>query len=344
MAQTSSILTRRTRAISADTMPRNLTPMLATAGELPVDAAAYNFEWKWDGMRALAYCQGEGLRLFSRNRLDVTAGYPELQSMASAIGAHSAVLDGEIVALDDAGLPSFAKLQRRMHVADPATARRLARVAPVLYVLFDVLYLDGRSLMNESYTDRRHVLEELTLAGPHWQMTSAHPGEGAAMLAAARHSGLEGIVAKRLDSIYVAGQRSTAWVKIKILRRQEFVVGGWIAEESGRAGRVGAMLLGYHDSEGKLHYAGRVGTGLAGPDHPVLVRVFEKCERLSSPFVESVPGRGIQFLDPKVVIEVEYRRWPDGGLVQQGAFKGVRFDKNPRKVVKELTFGEECKR
>ncbi|MDB5356471.1 MAG: polymerase LigD, ligase domain protein [Phycisphaerales bacterium] len=344
MARTSSILARRTRAIGDDPMPRNIAPMLATAGELPADVQAYNFEWKWDGMRALAYCQGEALRLFSRNRLDATTTFPELQFLSSALEGRSALLDGEIVALDDVGLPSFAKLQRRMHVADPRTAARLARAAPVLYVLFDVLYLDGRSLMNEPYSQRRRVLEELTLAGPHWQITSAHVGEGPAMLAAARQGGLEGVIAKRLDSIYVPGQRSTAWIKIKILRRQEFVVGGWIAEESGRAGRIGAMLLGYHDSDGKLRYAGRVGTGLVGPDHLMLIGLFEKHERPSSPFADKVPGRGIQFLNPKVVVEIEFRRWPDGGLVQQGAFKGVRFDKNPRQVVKELMAGEECKR
>jgi bifunctional non-homologous end joining protein LigD len=344
MARTSSILTPRVRARRADPLPGSITPMLATAGDLPPNPLAYNFEWKWDGMRALAFCEGNSLRLLSRNRRDVTLSFPELQTLPAAIDRRNVLLDGEIVALDDSGLPSFAKLQGRMHVADPRAAARLARRTPVLYVLFDVLHLDGRSLMDEPYKHRREALEQLTFAGPHWQMTSAHPGEGAAMLAAARQSGLEGIVAKRLDSVYLPGVRSPAWIKIKIIQRQEFVVGGWVAEASGRLGRVGAMLLGFHDSRGRLHYAGRVGTGLCGDDHGVLTRLFEKQARAASPFHESIPNRDVQFLNPKIVIEVEYRRWPEGGLVQQGAFKGVRFDKDPRQVVKERVAGGECER
>ena len=158
------------------------------------------------------------------------------------------------------------------------------------------------------------------------------------MLEAARVNGLEGIVAKRVGSHYEPGRRSPAWRKIKIVQRQEFVVGGWVPEIGDRTGRIGAMLVGYYD-RGSLHYAGRIGTGLNGDDHGRLAKLFHKHRSKDNPFAEKVPGHGVQFLAPATVVEVEYRRWPDGGLVQQGAFKGVRSDKDPRHVVKEHVAG-----
>jgi bifunctional non-homologous end joining protein LigD len=250
------------------------------------------------------------------------------------------VLDGELVALDDLDRPSFPRLQRRMHVNDAGQIARLAREVPILYVLFDLLYLDGRSLLREPYARRRALLEELTLAGPAWQVTPAHAGRGKEMLAAARQNALEGVVAKKLDSVYEVGRRSNSWLKVKIVQRQEFVIGGWTAESTGLPDRIGTMLLGYYDCAGKLHYAGHVGTGLVGADHPILVRQFEKLARPTSPFVEKLPaarrgGIKIVFLEPRLVAEVEYRRWPAGGLVQQASFKGLRRDKPAKQVVRE---------
>ena len=335
MAQTSSFLARRRRAKAA-AMPRSIDPMLATAGALPPDLGSYQFEWKWDGVRALCFHDGRSLRLHSRNQIDINSRYPELQRMLPALEKRSAILDGEIVALDDLGRSSFKRLQRRMHVADPPAALQME--VPILYVIFDLLYLDGRSLMERPCQERRERLEELTIAGPHWQITSAHVGEGPAMLAAARQNHLEGIIAKRLDGAYEPGRRSPSWLKIKIIQRQEFVVGGWIPEDGHRTGRIGSMLLGYHDG-GRLRYAGRIGTGLNDADHAKLVRMFSARLRKTSPFSEAVPSAHVQFIAPTVVVEVEYRRWPEGGLVQQGAFKGVRSDKDPRQVVKEPITG-----
>jgi bifunctional non-homologous end joining protein LigD len=314
--------------------------MLATpAAGLPVDSANYAFEYKWDGVRALCYSDGKAsggrFQLQSRNQLDISVRYPELQALARALGKRSAVLDGEIVSLDDVGRPSFAKLQRRMHLNHAAEIRRLSASEPIFYVLFDLLHLDGRSLLQEPYTVRRQMLEELTLLGSHWQVTPAHAGEGKSMLETATRTQLEGVVAKRLDSVYLPGRRSPGWLKIKVIQRQEFVIGGWIGERSGAADRIGALLVGTYDNAGKLRFAGKVGTGLSAADHLPLIRKLNKKPASKSPFADPTP-RGATFVEPVLVAEIEYRRWPAGGMVQHAAYKGLRQDKNARQVIREL--------
>ena len=323
-------------------MPRSVEPMLAVlAADLPSDGQEWAFEFKWDGVRAVAYHDATRWRIESRNRLDITRRYPELKALHEALGRRSVVLDGEIVALDEVDRPSFARLQRRMHVNDSAQIARLVREVPILYVLFDVLYIDGKSLTDRPYTERRQALEGLALAGESWQITPAQVGRGKHMLDAARENLLEGVIAKRIDSLYEAGRRSPMWRKIKIVQRQEFVIGGWTGESTGLADRIGTMLLGYYGGDGKLHYAGHVGTGLSGAHHAPLVRQFEKLAASSSPFVENLPvarrgGMKNHFLKPQLVAEVEYRRWPQGGMVQQASFKGLRRDKPAKQVVKEV--------
>lgn len=320
--------------------------MLATlASGLPLGAARFAFEWKWDGVRALTFVENKQLRIESRNLLDITQQYPELHDLPVKLKCRSAVLDGEIIALDEQGMPSFARLQRRMHVASAATSLRLAEEVPAWYMLFDLLYLDGKSLMHEPYAVRRARLERLVPAGAQWKVPSNTVGDGAAMLDGARRMLMEGIVAKEFDSTYEPGRRSRAWLKIKVIQGQEFVVGGYVPERTGRAKRIGSLLLGYFDAAGKIQYAGRVGSGLSGPDHEMLLARLDRHIRATSPFAIDPatlkPGRwqkpvsGIVYTDPAVVVQIEFRRWPDDGLVQQGAFKGVRADKNPRKVVKE---------
>jgi bifunctional non-homologous end joining protein LigD len=323
-------------------MPRNVEPMLALlSARVPPDGKEWAFEYKWDGVRALAYHTAGSWLIESRNQLDITRRYPELEALHAALGKRTAILDGEIVALDDLDRPSFPRLQRRMHVNDVTQIKRLTREVPILFVLFDLLYLDGRNLMPLPYTQRRAMLEELTLAGPHWQVTPSYINRGQQMLDAARQNSLEGIIAKKIDSTYEVGRRSPSWLKIKIIQRQEFVIAGWTAESTGLRDRVGTMLLGYYDCDGRLHYAGHVGTGLSAADHAPLVRQFEKLARATNPFVEKLPaarrgGNKIMYLEPRLVAEVEYRRWPDGGMVQQASFKGLRADKSARQVVKEV--------
>ena len=321
--------------------------MLATlASDLPAEPARYAFEWKWDGVRALTFFQDKQLRIESRNLLDITTQYPEIHALAKSLRCRSAVLDGEIIALNDSGMPDFARLQRRMHIMSPATALRLAGVVPAWYMIFDLLYVDGKSLIDQPYQQRRERLELVVPAGPNWRVPENTVGDGTAMLQAARRTMMEGIVAKELDSTYTPGRRSRAWLKLKVVQGQEFVVGGYVPERTGRAKRIGSLLLGYYDAQGLLQFAGRVGSGLSGPDHAMLLAHLEPRARSTSPFASDPaamkPGRWghspgkVMYVDPVLVVQVEYRRWPTGGQVQQASYKGVRTDKAPRSVVKEI--------
>ena len=243
-------------------MPERLVPMLAkpSPSGLPPDDDRWAYEIKWDGVRALAYSEPGRIRFESRNRNDITNSYPELKALNRALSSHRAILDGEIVAFDDNGRPSFGRLQGRMHIASEASARRRMKDTPVVYVVFDLLWLDGHSLMELPYEERRARLHELELQGPHWQTPDHVVGNGAAVLAASLENGLEGVVAKQLDSPYLPGRRSPCWLKVKNVLREDVVVGGWLPGEGKRRERIGALLVGVPD-DGRLRYAGRVGTG-----------------------------------------------------------------------------------
>jgi bifunctional non-homologous end joining protein LigD len=340
MARSSSILPARRRSARAEPMPVRIEPMLAVLGELPGKPDDYAFEYKWDGVRALAFWNGKQLTLHSRNQLDITRRYPELMDLGAALGKKPTILDGEIVALDENGRPSFPRLQRRMHAEGAEKIQRLSTEVPAWYVLFDVLWANGRSTMDRSYTERRRILEELTVTGPSWQITPAHVGQGEAMLRAAERNGLEGLVAKRLDSVYEPGGRSPAWIKIKVVFGQEFVIGGWVPEKGVHHNRVGTLLVGYYECpvQGKpavLRYAGGVGTGYTAAIHSMLTRQLAARQTDVNPFAGPVPKKDSIFVRPDLVAEVEYRRWPPGGLIQQASFKGLRTDKEARQVVKE---------
>ncbi len=208
-----------------------------TAG-LPENEDDYVAEYKWDGVRAIAYFDRGTFTIRSRNNLDITRRYPEMHALGSNLGRRRLIFDGEIIAMDAHNRPSFARLQRRMHVNDTAQIERLTREVPVFYMLFDVLYLDDRNTMKLPYADRRKLLEGLNLTGPHWQLTPAHRGQGKPMLKAAASAGLEGIVIKRFDRPYRPGKRSDCWLKIKIVHEQELVIGGWIPENGNRLNRA----------------------------------------------------------------------------------------------------------
>ena len=316
-------------------MPERIVPMLARAGQLPPNQQDWSFEVKWDGVRAIAYIQPGRLRLESRNRNDITSGYPELRGLAGAFGMREAVLDGEIVAFDERGRPSFERLQRRIHVTSPSAVRRLAAANPVVYAIFDLLYLDGRSLMGLPYRERRSRLEALGLGGPAWRVPAAHLGEGTRLLAATAAQGLEGIVAKRVDSRYEPGRRTPAWVKIKHTFRQELVIGGWLPGEGRRTERIGALLMGYY-ADGVLLYAGRVGTGFTEATLDDLAQRLAPLRRANSPFGSGprLPRQAV-FAAPSLVAEVEFREWTADGLMRAPSFKGLRDDRDPRDVVLE---------
>jgi bifunctional non-homologous end joining protein LigD len=317
-------------------MPERLAPMLATAGTLPSDEERWAFEIKWDGVRAVTHSVPGELRIHSRNLKEITAQYPELGRLGRALGSHSAILDGEIVAFDAESRPSFAALQGRMHLASKAQVARLAKANPVTYMIFDVLWLDGHSLMGLPYLERRARLSSLGLAGERWQTPEHIVGHGADVRRASAEQQLEGIVAKRLDSAYQPGRRSTSWVKVKNFHRQEFVVGGWMPGQGRRSERVGALLLGVYERPGALRYAGRVGTGFSEAELDRLGRLLRGLRRADSPFsLGPAPAREAIFCEPRLVVEVEFREWTREGILRQSSYKGLREDKAPEEVVRE---------
>ena len=319
----------------AEPMPDFIAPMLAKLETLPSDESRWAFEVKWDGVRAIAHSEPGRLRILSRNGNDVTDGYPELRPLNRVLGSHRAILDGEIVACDSDGKPSFQLLQTRMHLRGEAAARRQAEGAPVTYMIFDLIWLDGHSLMALPYAERRTRLEALELDdAPHWRIPESFVGQGSALLAATREQGLEGVIGKRLDSRYVSG-RHGAWAKIKNWGRQEAVIGGWRAGQGGRTGRIGALLLGMHDADGQLRYVGRVGTGFDTRELERLAGLLKPLARPTTPFAGRQPPKDSHFVEPQLVCEVEFSEWTHAGTLRQPSYKGLRDDKRAEEVVRE---------
>lgn len=311
--------------------PGTVEPMkAASSAGLPGDDGRWAFEIKWDGHRMLAFVAEGSVRLQSRSRLDATDRFPQLRGLAEQVAPREVVLDGEVVAFDERGRPSFGALQQRGRTA-----------AQVAYMIFDLLYLDGRWVTARPYTERRALLEGLGLRGQAWQVPASHVGDGEAMLAASKAQGLEGLVAKRLDSPYELGRRSRCWLKVKNWGRQEFVIGGWLPGEGGRSGRLGSLLVGYHEGEGgPLRYAGRVGTGFTDAELRRVADLLAPLARGTSPF-EAPPAlpaevrkRG-RFVEPDVVAEVAFSEWTHTGTLRQPSYKGLRHDKPASEVVRE---------
>ncbi len=319
---------------SAEAMPEFVAPMLAKLSVLPLEESRWAFEVKWDGVRAIAHSEPGQLRLLSRNGNDVTGGYPELRALNRALGSHRALLDGEIVAFDSEGKPSFQLLQLRMHLRGESAVRRQAEGAPVTYMIFDLLWLDGHSLMDLPYSERRARLEALELNADRWRVPESFVGEGTALLAATRERGIEGVIGKRLDARYVTGRGST-WIKVKNWGRQEAVIGGWTTGKGGRTGRIGALLLGVQDGDGGLQYVGRVGTGFDTRELERLAGLLAPLARPTTPFTGRQPPKGSHFVEPELVCEVEFSEWTHAGTLRQASYKGLRDDKPAQDVVRE---------
>ena len=313
-------------------IPSSLAPMLATAGELPRDDAGWAYEMKWDGMRVLLRVEGGRVQATSRNGNDVTTRFPELRGLGEALGAVEAVLDGEVVAFDDAGRPRFERLQPRIHVSAPAKARQLAAENPVVVMLFDVLWLEGHSTMGLPYRERRQLLSRLALDGPAWKTPPSHEGDGAAVRQTAEELGLEGVVAKRLDSPYRPGERSDAWRKVKATNDQEFVVGGWLPGKGRLADQLGSLLVGYYDDDGTLRYAGRVGSGIDDARRALLTAALADHRRAAPPFDHTPKLPDPVWVDPVLVVQVEFAEWTSVGVLRAPRFKGIRDDKDPQAV------------
>lgn len=336
-------------AAPRERMPKRLEPMLARTGRLPDgDDEGWAYEVKWDGIRALALADHGKWCMQSRRLEDVTARYPELAPIAEQLADHAAILDGEVVALDERGRASFQLMQARMGLTSPGMVKARARSSPVDYVVFDLLHLDGHRVRDLPYLERRELLLGLGLEGPRWRTPRHRLGGGAELLEAARRQGLEGIVAKRCDSPYRPGKRSSEWIKARVWQRQEFVIGGHIPGVGKRADRVGSLLVGYYDKRAselkrgerqRLTFAGGVGSGLREDDLNFLTRELKRRRRDESPFDVGAP-RGPKaklavWSEPELVCEVSWTEFTREGTLRQPAFKGMRDDKDPREVVRE---------
>jgi bifunctional non-homologous end joining protein LigD len=310
--------------------------MLASAGA-PPSGPGWAFEFKWDGVRAIAAIARDQVRLYSRIGNDITGGYPELAELSELIGGRPALLDGEIVACSRAGQPDFALLQQRMHIRSPSP--ELVAQIPISYFVFDLLDFDGHRLLSRSYQLRRDMLTDLDLesGSPLIRVPPHHTDvDGRALLEVARSHGLEGVVGKRLRSRYEPGRRSLAWVKTALFRTQDVVVGGWTAGQGRRSGTFGALLLGAYDDQGRLRYLGDVGTGFTERMLSELLDRLAALEVPESPFDEPVPpehARRARWVRPQLVGEVEYRTVTSDRRLRHTAWRGLRADKDPAQVI-----------
>jgi len=303
----------------------DLTPMLATEGSVErLKATQWSFEGKWDGYRVLVDANRGKLNLRSRRGRDVTGEYPQFEALAADLADHHVILDGEAVALDASGVPSFSEMQNR------------ARSTRVEYWAFDILHLDGRSLVRAKYSDRRRLLEALAEGGG-LIVPDQLPGDGPAAMEYARKHRWEGVIAKKRDSTYQPGRRSSSWIKDKIWTTQEAVIGGWRQGEGGRSSGIGALMLGIPE-DGGLHFAGRVGTGFTEKELAKLKDILKPLETDESPFNTRLPtqdAKGVTFVRPELVGEVRYSERTSDGRLRQPSWRGLRPDKEPEEVVWE---------
>ncbi|MEV7952920.1 non-homologous end-joining DNA ligase [Streptomyces sp. NPDC088141] len=310
-------------------LPR-IAPMLATAGSLPPAAVEgrWAFEVKQDGQRAMVYLPGDGSTVLrSRSGADISAVYPELAELGSLLG-RPAVLDGEIVALDDEGRSDFERLQSRMGLTSAAKAARMTQVVPAHLMLFDAVYLDGHRLTGLPYTERRALLEGLGLDGEYWSTPAAVVGHGAQALEMTRAAGLEGVVAKRLASVYEPGVRSRSWVKIRHVRTVDVIVGGWVAGRGRLAGLPGALLVG-EARAGGLRYVGSVGTGWSDNERTTLAELLEAAAIDECPFDKVPSVAGARWVLPRLVGEVRYATRTRAGLLRHPSWHRLRPDLAP---------------
>ncbi|MDQ2907782.1 MAG: non-homologous end-joining DNA ligase [Candidatus Eremiobacteraeota bacterium] len=310
-------------------LPHITSPMLATAVDAPFDDPGWFFELKWDGYRAIAQVERDGkVAIVSRNGNDFTQKFPELGALAEAFKERPVIIDGEICVLDAEGRPSFSALQERLD-----RFGRSAGKTAVTYVVFDLLYGNGRDLRNEPLEARQNALAAvLTGDGP--VMLSKHvAGSGTTLFALARERGLEGIVAKRRTSTYQE-RRSRDWLKVKVLARQEFVIGGWTQARGSRA-HFGALLVGVYDGEDFV-YVGSVGTGFDEKKLAAIAAKLQPLERKTSPFVDKPQtDTRAHWTTPTLVAEVTFTEWTRDGMLRHPVFVALRSDKDPRDIVRE---------
>ena len=307
-----------------------LLPMMAVSGPLP-EGAVWSYEMKWDGVRVIAEIADGTCTLWSRNGRDVSGGYPELLGIASAGLPEPLLLDGEIVTLDENGAPSFGLLQRRMHVRDPRQVARLIHEVPVSVRLFDLPRCDGKSLLDATFADRRSVLESLEIDDSFWELPPTYT-DGVAALQASLDTGLEGVVAKRRASRYLAGKRSSDWVKVKHSLTRDVILGGWHPGEGNRSGRIGSFYCCAYDGD-ELRLIGKVGSGLDFKILDILGAEIAGLEIDAPAFdprtIPAADRRRAHWIDPVLVAEVTYSGWGGDGRLRHPVWRGLRLDIPP---------------
>ncbi len=310
---------KRKAAVRADKLPRDVSPMLATTVDEPFDGPDWLFEVKWDGYRAIAAVQKDGVTLTSRNGLDLLARFPEMAELPAAFRSLPVVVDGEVCVIDENGRSSFQSLQSRER-DDPG----------LTFVAFDLLYADGRDLRDLPLEERKAQLEKLVRPNHHVLYSKHVLTGGKAFFALAKRAGLEGIIGKRRDSSY-RSTRSRDWVKIKAINEQEFVIGGW-TEPRGSRSQFGALLLGVYEKR-KLVYTGHVGTGFDQKLLREIGKMLREREVDESPFAETPKtNTRAHFVRPELVAQIGFNEWTRDGLLRHPVFHGLRVDKDPKKV------------
>ncbi len=311
--------------------PPATDPMLATLAAEPFDDPGWVFEPKWDGIRAIAICD-EQTRLVTRNHRDVTVAYPELADLHDQVVALGAMLDGEVVAFED-GVPSFQKLQQRMHLRDERRIEQIASRIPVVYIAFDILYLDRTDLTSRPLDDRREILEGVLVPNLQLQVSPVTTGDGVALFTAASQQGLEGVMAKRRSSVYRPGARSKDWLKVKVVFDADVVIVGWTEGEGRRKDSIGSLVMAVYDG-GELRYVGNVGTGFDKASLEDARRRLSAVDETDAPFSREVIRSRAElgkahWVEPALVAVVEHRQLTEAGRLRAPAFKGFREDKAP---------------
>ncbi len=314
-------------------MPSSIQPMLASVVEKPFDDPDWLFEIKWDGYRAIAFIDGGSVRLVSRNQNDLTPHYPELRELGKFIKANSAILDGEVVVLDDQGRSSFSLMQQRTGLRAHGRQAAPRSELPILYYAFDLLYLDGYDLRRVALEERKRALKEILTPGEIVRYSDDFPGQGVALFAAAKQKGLEGILAKRRNSTYEQ-RRSHEWQKIKITQTVDCVIGGFTDPEGTRQ-YFGSLVLGLYDKKKKLIHVGQAGTGFDQAALKEIHEILKPSETSKNPFTGEVDAQNVHWVKPLRVAEVKFSEWThetgEGGMkLRAPVFMGLREDKNPK--------------
>ncbi|MBX9694230.1 MAG: non-homologous end-joining DNA ligase [Cyanobacteria bacterium] len=321
-------------------IPGKVRPMLAASGESPFSKDGWVFEPKLDGIRAIIFNDGGRLRISSRQGNNITSQYPDLIDPLQNQAAQSYILDGEIIALDKSGRPNFQLLAQRLHLNKKDDILRASKRIPVYFFVFDVLYLDGYSLVEAPYSQRRAVLESFVTQYPNLKVIPYFTTDGDLAYKAAITNGFEGVVGKNLRSTYELGRRSPSWVKVKAQRENDFVVAGYSLGQGSRSDHFGALVLGYYDGD-ILHYCGKVGSGFDSKLLDSLLEVLKKYSHPTCPLKKAPPREGKEFrwLRPELVVQVRFMEWTEDRSLRFPVFMRLRTDKKAEEVTQESVFG-----